>query len=83
MKNRSSNEAYKRFKERVFRYSETNRSSLRINEIQNYKNRSVSCDIKRIITFDFRLIKSPISNFNYTVVNEGAKYDSLFNKYQK
>ena len=92
-------EAYKRLKEKVIRYSEIIRVSPREMKVRNYKTRWGSCDMKGRLTFNFHLIKAPHSIVDYVVIhelchiiqpnhskffwNEVAKFDPSFKSHKK
>ena len=92
-------EAYKRLKEKVIKYSEIIRVSPREIKVRNYKTRWGSCDSEGRLTFNFHLIKAPHSIVDYVVIhelchmiqpnhsklfwNEVAKYDLSFKSHKK
>jgi len=92
-------EAYKRLKEKVIRYSEIIKVSPNEIKVRNYRTKWGSCDKRGRLTFNFHLIKAPHSIVDYVVIhelchmiqpnhskffwNEVAKYDSLFKAHKK
>ena len=63
-------EAYKRLKEKVIKYSEIIRVSPREIKVRNYKTRWGSCDSEGRLTFNFHLIKAPHAIVDYVVIHE-------------